>query len=69
MGKLSKSQITSLLWAARTFADRRVPPYVFRSYKSIDALRKLGLIEPWFGFGCPMYRFTAKGLEEINDNQ
>ncbi len=63
--RLTKSQLKSLLWAKRKYTDNRVPPFVFRDYRTPKRLIEDGLIEYWIGYGCTMYRFTAKGLEVV----
>ena len=65
MIKLTKSQLISLLWAKRKFENGRVPPFVFRDYRSIKKLLDTGLIEPWIGYGAPMYKFTRLGLDVL----
>jgi hypothetical protein len=63
--KLTKSQATWLRYAKRKFDDGRVPPYLFRDYRSIKALLNAGFIEWKPGFGTPMYRFTHLGLDAL----
>jgi len=63
--KLTKAQRTALRWAKRKYEDGRVPPYVFRDYRSVSGLIEAGFIEPWIGYGAPMYKFTHKGLDAI----
>ena len=65
MKKLTKSQATSLRYAKRKFSDGRVPPYLFRDYRSVKALLDAGFIEFEPGYGAPMYRFTHFGLEAL----
>ena len=38
MKRLTKAQATSLRYAKRKFSDGRVPPYLFRDYRTIKAL-------------------------------
>lgn len=63
--KPTKSQIKSLRWAKRKYEDGRVPPFVFRDYRSVSNLIKAGLIEAWIGYGATMYKFTPLGLEAL----
>ncbi len=63
--KLTKAQLTGLRWAKRKYEDGRVPPYVFRDYRSLSRLIEAELIEPWVGYGAPMYKFTRKGLDAL----
>jgi hypothetical protein len=63
--KLTKAQKQSLVWAKRKYTDGRVPPYVFRDYRTARKLLKAGLIEFWIGHGAPMYRFTHQGLDAL----
>lgn len=63
--KVSKPQLRALRWAKRKYVDGRVPPYVFRDYRSIELLIKAGLIESWVGYGAPMYKFTQQGLDTL----
>jgi hypothetical protein len=63
--KLTKVQRTALRWARRKYQDGRVPPYVFRHYRTVDRLIDDGFIEPWIGYGAPMYKFTNKGIEAL----
>ena len=65
MKKLTKTQRTALLWAKRKYHDGRVPPYVFRDYRTAKGLIDDGLIEWWPGYGAPMYRFTHAGLDAL----
>lgn len=60
--KLTKPQLTSLRWARRKYQDGRVPPFLFRDYRSIDKLIRAEIIEPYIGYGAPMYQFTSYGL-------
>lgn len=62
---LTKAQRRVLFWAKRRYHDGRVPPYVFRDYRSADKLLKEGLIEFWIGYGAPMYKFTQRGLDVL----
>jgi hypothetical protein len=50
-------------YGART--DGRVPPYVFRDYRTVSKLLEAGFIEPWVGYGAPMYKFTHHGLDAL----
>lgn len=65
--KITKAQLTALRWARRQYSDDRVPPFVFRNYRSSEKLLQLGLIEWWKGFGAPMFRFTKKGLDLMQE--
>ena len=65
MKKLTKSQATSLRYAKRKFSDGRVPPYLFRDYRTIKALIEAGFIEFEDDYGAPMYRFTHLGLDAL----
>lgn len=65
--KLTKAQVTALLWAKRKYQDGRVPPFLFRDYRSVPSLLEAGLIEWWKDFGAPMYRFTHKGLDALDN--
>lgn len=62
---LTKGQRAALMWAKRKYTDARVPPYVFRNYRTIANLLKAGFIELWSGYGEPMYRFTNRGLDAL----
>lgn len=65
--RLTKSQFASLLWARTHYSDRRVPPHLFRDYRSVLSLLNSGFIE-WFpGYGSLMYKITDKGIEAIKD--
>jgi hypothetical protein len=63
--KLTKAQLVALRWAKRMYDDGRVPPYVFRDYRTARSLIEGGLIECWIGYGAPMYKFTHKGLDAL----
>ena len=63
--KLTKVQKRGLMWARRKYGDGRVPPYLFRDYRSIKALLDAGFIEFDHGYGAPMYRFTHLGLDVL----
>lgn len=63
--KLTPAQLRALRWARRSYNDNRVPPYVFRDYRTVKKLLKLGLIELWPGYGALMYRFTNLGLDAL----
>lgn len=63
--KLSKAHIWALRWARRKYTDGRVPPYVFRDYRTPRKLLDAGFIEWWVGYGGPMYRFTQQGLDAL----
>jgi hypothetical protein len=63
--KPTKAQLKALRWAKIKYTDGRVPPYVFRDYRSVSRLIDAGFIEPWFGYGAPMYKFTLKGLDAM----
>lgn len=65
MRKLTKAQAKTLRNAKRKFSDGRVPPYLFRDYRSIEALLDAGFIEFERGYGAPMYRFTPLGLDAL----
>jgi len=65
--KPTKAQLQSLRWAKRKYRDGRVPPYVFRDYRSPLRLLEAGLIEYWCGYGALMYKFTPKGIEAITE--
>lgn len=67
--KLTKSQLTSLRWAKRKYTNGCVPPFVFRDYRSVPSLLKAGLIEYWVGYGAPMYKFTQKGLDALDEKK
>lgn len=62
---LTKAQLSALRWAKKKYTDGRVPPFIFRDYRSVIGLIKAGLIEPELGYGSPMYKFTPKGLEAL----
>ncbi len=64
---MTKAQLTALRWAQRKYTDGRVPPFLFRDYRSILKLLKAGLIEFEAGYGAPMYRLTRKGLDSLDD--
>jgi len=66
--KLTKAQLVALWWAKNKFHDGRVPPYVFRDYRSVKKLLDDGVIEPWVGYGAPMYKFTHLGLDALRDS-
>lgn len=66
--KLTKAQLVSLRWAKRKYDDGRVPPYVFRDYRSLSKLLDAGLIEIWAGYGAPMYKFTLCGLDALESS-
>lgn len=61
--KVTKTQLKALRWAKNKFSDGRVPPFVFRDYRSPRRLIEAGLIEFWADYGATMYRFTQDGLD------
>jgi hypothetical protein len=63
--KLTKVQRRALIWARRKYEDGRVPPYMFRDYRTVSKLLEAGFIEPWIGYGAPMYKFTHQGLDVL----
>ena len=63
--KLTKVQRRALRLARRKYEDGRVPPYVFRDYRTVSKLLEAGFIEPWVGYGAPMYKFTHQGLDAL----
>jgi hypothetical protein len=66
MTRLTKSQADSFLYAKCKFNDGRIPPYLFRDYRSIRTLLSAGFIEFRYGYGCPMYQFTQLGLDALD---
>ena len=63
--KLTKAQRRALIWARRKYEDGRVPPYMFRDYRTLSKLLEAGFIEPWVGYGAPMYKLTHHGLDAL----
>lgn len=68
MIRLNKAQLKALRWAKSKYSDGRVPPYVFRDYRTVNALLANGVIRPWIGYGAPMYRFTEAGMKALEDH-
>jgi hypothetical protein len=63
--KLTEAQVKALQYAKRTFKDGRVPPHVFRDTRSLAKLLDAGIIEPFIGYGAPMYKFTEAGTAAL----
>lgn len=64
--RLSRAQRQALVWAKNKYSDGRIPPFAFRNHRSIDRLKRDGLIEYSPGYGRPMYKFTQRGLDALS---